>query len=103
MMLYKRGVIITFKKLQPALKNMSKKTVTLDDLGKIHSLLPEAFSFKRKRLQFSDPNKIVYEIVLEPSFNSESNIHEESKEILSVRKKKFYTALLGIYLKLISK
>lgn len=96
MMLYKRRSVITFNKLQPALQNMANKKISLEELGKIYTIFPEAFSFKRKEmLQLSDPNKTSYEIILEPKFDNESNLQGENNEtVLSVRKKKFYNALL---------
>ena len=100
LILYNRGEIITFGKLQPALKNMSKQDVTLDHLAQIKTIYPEAYSYENKKLRTcaSSSRNPQNELVLIPNFESPKTAKESAvseKNILLKRRQKFYNTLLG--------
>lgn len=108
-MLYHRGEIITFRKLQPALQNMSKYDVTLDHLAQIKSIYPEAYSYENKKIMTfaSGSRNPQNEMVLSPNFESlntakETDSDVSKKNILLERRRKFYNSLLGKFHLIIS-
>ncbi|XP_033208106.1 DNA replication factor Cdt1-like [Belonocnema kinseyi] len=101
LMLHHRGEIITFRKLQPALKNMSKCEVTLDHLAQIKSIYPEAYTYENKKIMTfaSGSRNPQNEMVLSPKFESANTAKESVSDvsgnnILLERSRKFYNSLL---------
>lgn len=101
-LLFNRKEIITFKKLQPAVQEMSRKTFTLNHVAQMVTVFPNAFTLKQEKVHnFGTPSKqdkyqLVMEPVVELSSSDDGGAPSMTPSVLLERRRKFYHKLLEI-------
>jgi len=111
-MLFNRKELITFNKLKPAVQELLRRNFTQEHLAQIKTIYPDAYTYhQEKHRNFGSVSKQEkYELVLTPvvekingrntpdADNILKTENSMSPTILLERRKKFYNALLGVYL-----
>lgn len=103
-MMFNRKETITFKKLKPAVQELSRHNFTLEHLAQIKTIYPNAFGYNQEKCRTfgSISKQEKYELVLTPIIEeSKSKVNQSEHDtnmnpsILLERKRKFYHTLLG--------
>ncbi|XP_046828723.1 DNA replication factor Cdt1-like [Vespa crabro] len=109
-MLFNRKELITFKKLKPAVQELLRRNFTLEHLGQIKTIYPDAYVFHQEKVRSfgSTSKQDKYELVLTPTVQVKDRPNEPNEDnvlqaaidvsmspgILLERRRKFYDVLL---------
>ncbi|XP_026478189.1 LOW QUALITY PROTEIN: DNA replication factor Cdt1-like [Ctenocephalides felis] len=86
-MLYNRKETITFKKLKPAVQEMTRKNFTESHLAQIKFIYPEAYTFSQEKMHnFGSTSKQdKYELVIIPNVGDTKSVEINADDVLKSR------------------